>query len=292
VAQVAVQGFAFEPRLRAGLAPDLDGDGREELLLYEPGTSSLRVLAGGTGPELWRRDGFDLFVWRVASVGDWDADGLADVAVGSDQRPSCANFGCWHEGPGHVAILSGRDGSTLEELVGTRVDDRFGAAFGSLGDLDGDGRDELWVASPSAQEAGVDGRQIEVLRGARELSAPQPHAPAAGASIGWIGSTSVGQNQLTLTLTGAPPGALAVLVFGAEASATSFGCIAPPLRRVVARVADASGAAQAPLDLRRWTTSPADPLLPGTTWSFAWHLRPAVNAPNGWSSALRATFVP
>jgi FG-GAP repeat/FG-GAP-like repeat len=74
-------------------------------------------------------------------VGDWDGDGIGDVAVGIPDT----GFGV--SGPGSVRIRSGRDGSGLALFTGAALDERFGALVAGVGDVDGDGSVDLAVGS-------------------------------------------------------------------------------------------------------------------------------------------------
>lgn len=110
----------------AHAAPDLDGDGADDVLLtqsYVFGERGEVVATKVDGTELWtatapfRSNGF------VVRPGDVNDDGVPDVALGT--------------GGSAVGLLSGADGSTLWEMPG--------AWPAALGDVDGDSTPDVGV---------------------------------------------------------------------------------------------------------------------------------------------------
>ena len=90
----------------------------------------------------------------VASLGDVDADGHDDFAVGH-----------WNVGSGAVHIFSGATGALLRILEGSAPDDRFGRALAALGDLNGDGFADFAVAASGNDDGGVDSGKVYVYSG-------------------------------------------------------------------------------------------------------------------------------
>jgi hypothetical protein len=103
----------------------------------------------------------------VCPVGDWNDDGRADYAIGSN---------------GHARIVSGATGETLLQLLPPPESGRFGAALCPLPDIDGDGRPDFAISAPGepagrmvpgqTAHAGVveirvgrDGRVLRTLQG-------------------------------------------------------------------------------------------------------------------------------
>lgn len=126
---------------------DVNGDGVPDFVCGNPGgiewgsyTGEARVYSGKDGGHLFTVTGWvekQCFGWSVLIPGDLNADGCAEVVVGS-------LFG------NRVAIFSGKDGSLLRSLRGR---DRlggawFGASLASIADLDGDGVVDLAVGEP------------------------------------------------------------------------------------------------------------------------------------------------
>jgi hypothetical protein len=96
---------------------------------------------------------------RVASIGDLDGDGAADLLVSDPD---------WYDGlhpdAGAVFVRSGRDGSVLWSVFGGDANWFFGEGLARLGDLDGDGFDEVAVGGEFQAVAIFSPRQGTLLR--------------------------------------------------------------------------------------------------------------------------------
>lgn len=131
--------------------PDLDGDGIAELVAGGLGTPTTRgavyVYSGASGGLLRTlRLGApgDGFGYAVDGLDDLDGDGLPEIAVGAPAQSSAG------AGAGRVVVLSGADGSLLRSFLGADAGDLFGSAVARLGDVNGDGVNELVVGAPAA----------------------------------------------------------------------------------------------------------------------------------------------
>ena len=122
---------------------DLDGDGLEDLIVGNPenlsasgGPTSVQAVSSANGAILWTAERpNDGGIGRtLARLADIDGDGIDEVAT------SISPFGTYA-----VQILSGRDGTVLREIPGPNA--AFGWSLVRIEDLDGDGFDELAVAS-------------------------------------------------------------------------------------------------------------------------------------------------
>ena len=158
---------------------DLDGDGISDLavgatgddtggsakgavhILYMNSDGSVRSshkIAEGLngGPSLGN---FDSFGFSLASLGDVDGDGLADLAVGA----SFDNSKGANRGAVHILFLNaaGTVRDSVKIAHGTAGgpslinDDYFGSSLAFLGDLDGDGITELAVGAVGVDTGGT-----------------------------------------------------------------------------------------------------------------------------------------
>ena len=109
-----------------------DGEGRRGKVFLFSGKRGmlLRELAGDSENSGYGSD--------VAALGDADGDGIPDLAVGS---PFVRGQGT----QGRVAIVSGKDGKRIRAIEPEPGEHYLGTDLVALGDLDGDGKEDLLV---------------------------------------------------------------------------------------------------------------------------------------------------
>lgn len=102
----------------------------------------------------------DNFGFSVASAGDCDNDGVADLVVGSlfgDTAPNINN--------GTAHVISGATGAVLFSVAGSADFDLFGRSVAGAGDVDGDGHDDIVVGAFLSDSAGTSCGSAELFSG-------------------------------------------------------------------------------------------------------------------------------
>ncbi|MEM7201677.1 MAG: integrin alpha [Planctomycetota bacterium] len=217
---------------------DINNDGTNDLIVggYRFDRGSLTdcgkatVFSGADGSVLHVVVGTEAnaqFGQVVAGAGDIDGDGHADFCVGSPQA-----FPCGLANAGRVTIYSGRTGRVLQVFEGAGLLDQLRTGV-SLGDLNGDGRDELAISGDWVPLATAVG-EVKIF----ESSAAAPGrlltygAPCAGSDgrlprISAPGPAILGQT-FTMNMTGGAPSSLAIWIFGSPRQALHLASVGAP----------------------------------------------------------------
>lgn len=223
-AYASISGTFFSEGLRLGavLAPggDVDGDGIGDLLAGCPdlGAGQVRVYHGAHNGLLQTWHGTsngDRFGASVASAGDVNGDGRADVAIGAPDGGDVAQVLSFNRGV--VEVRSGLDGAAMMTVKGSTSQDHLGAAVGGGFDVDGDGRPDVVAGEPD-DDAVASGAGLVRVYGVLDHPAT---ATLLGAGVaGTLGVPAIGLalppetcHSTSLVLGNSAPGAAPTTVF-------------------------------------------------------------------------------
>lgn len=165
-------------------AGDVNMDGVPDLIVGSPlsngGMGDVRVFSGADGSQLYQYSSManSLFGYDVAGVGDMNADGFDDFAVGAPQG----------QGPmgalGFVLIFSGVDGSVLWNLSGSGTQMGFGFAIAGVGDLLNDGSPDIAIGAPFDSHMGASTGSVIAYSGSTGMPLFSMLGTAAGDLFG------------------------------------------------------------------------------------------------------------
>lgn len=177
----------------AGDGLDVDGDGRNEVLVISAEPNNRRLL-------VFEPDGRQRYVipasqfgvpgfWllSVAAVGDIDGDGGDDFVVG----------GAEPTGRGAVVLVSGRSGSVLRISYGQQSPDILGESTAAAGDVDDDGVPDYIAGSSTVNPRGL----VVLFSGTTGIPI---HTWNNGYGHSLVGRIDVDQDGILDVVTGSP----------------------------------------------------------------------------------------
>ncbi|HET6203635.1 MAG TPA: hypothetical protein VFI25_12620 [Planctomycetota bacterium] len=195
---------------------DIDGDGTPDIVVGEsvgplPGPG-LAVYSGATGALLYET--FDRDGWVVRFLGDVDGDGFGDY-LGCDPTQVTVVAGLPRYGVG--TVYSGSNGSVLAQLT-RQGSAGLGGGAAAIGDIDGDDfpdvvlGDDFWFGGILPIRGRVTAFSLAPV-GVDVFGDGCPSASGQVPRLGARGSPTTG-STVQIHISGAPPGAVAVLFVG------------------------------------------------------------------------------
>lgn len=149
---------------------DIDADGVNDVIVGQPGIAQERgavvTLSGSNGANLNYLTGKtpgNLFGFSVSRLKDINGDDIDEIIVG---EPKADNPFSGINNTGKVYVFSGADGAEIYSWYGDGVDDDFGCAVAGIGDINGDGTEDVAVGAPLDDNQLEDSGSVRIFSGA------------------------------------------------------------------------------------------------------------------------------
>jgi hypothetical protein len=232
---------------RVAGAGDVDGDGVPDIVAGASGddgngasAGAAMVFSGATGALIYEFLGEnpgDQLGNAVTGAGDVDGDGRADIGVAAIR----ASFQGSQSGRAYV--FSGMDGSTLLSFDGAASGDSLGGTLSGVGDVNGDGKDDLIVGATGSDLGGANSGVAYVLALTPWTDLGLGLAGGLGVpALEGSGPLTTG-SSLTLELSQGIPSGVVTLVVGVNALLAPFkgGTLVPSVNLLLPVATDAAG---------------------------------------------------
>lgn len=168
--------------------PYAGADAGESYVLFGAATGfgatvDLSALDGSDGFRIDGAAAGDASGRAVSAAGDVNGDGLGDLIVGAPEAGVGSAFVVFGRSGGFEAALdlANLDGATGFQLLGVNADDMAGRSVAAVGDVNGDGYDDVAVGAPGGDPSGAaDAGEAFIVYG-RDFSAAVDIAGTSGA---------------------------------------------------------------------------------------------------------------
>ena len=172
---------------------DMNGDGRADFVYSAPFADTngldkngfVEVRSGLDGSVIHRFDGDragDEYGYVVSGAGDVNADGTPDLVIGV--LVGASRF------RGRAEVRSGLDGSVLYMFQGVQSYDFFGLAADGVGDVNGDGYDDVAIGAPGRDNTGSATGELKVFSGRDGSVLWSADGVANNDQLGWFVSNT------------------------------------------------------------------------------------------------------